>query len=176
MRLDMAMIFLAFLLNSASPAGFSQLRNISEYSRDRINTDNTYFVFHDTAAADFGWASEWTLYSSIDYEGKSAMFLWHFKDGSKAYARQAEDIGNTGQSLGYLIAGKSSNLEDVHGKPVQPMTRDNYPVKVELWIGEVGETGFSPKIRIDTACFDPQIIESNRTYYFSSCKPSEDKH
>ena len=175
MRVDMVLAFLVFFLNFASPTGFSQLRNISEYSQDRINTDKTYFVSHDTGAADFGWASEWTLYSSIDYAEKSAMFLWHFKDGSKAYALQAEDIGNAGQGMGYLIAGKSSNLEDVRRKPVQPMTRDNYPVKVELWIGEVGETGFLPEILIDTACFDPQVIEPNRTYYFSSCKPSENK-
>jgi hypothetical protein len=176
MRLNMTVAFLAFFLNSASPAGFSQLRNISEYSQDRINVDKTYFVFHDTGAADFAWASEWTLYSSIDYAGKSAIFLWHFKDGSKAYAQQAEDIGNAGQTMGYLIASKSSNLEDVHRKPVQPMTRENYPIKVELWIGDVGETDFSPKILIDIACLDAQVIESNRIYYFSSCNPGEQKY
>jgi hypothetical protein len=175
MRLSMGAVVLAFLLNTASPAAFSQLRRISEYAQDRINADGTYFVLHDTGSADFAWASEWTLYSSLDYSGKPAMFVWHFKDGSKAYALQAEDIGEAGNTLEYLIAGKSSNLEDVHRKPVQPMTRINFPVKVELWLGEVGETGFSPKILIDTACLDAQSIEPNHTYYFSSCTPGSEK-
>jgi hypothetical protein len=175
MRLSIGAAFLAFLLNAASPAGFSQLRNISEYSQDRINTDETYFVLHDTGAADFGWASEWTLGSSVDYSEKSAMFVWHFKDGSKAYAQQAEDIGEAGIAMGYLIAGKSSNLEDVRRKPIQPMTRNNFPVKVELWIGEIGGAGFSPKILIDSACVDAQSVEPNHTYYFSSCKLSAEK-
>jgi len=175
MRLSMGAALLAFLMNAASPAGFSQLRRISEYTQDRINTDGTYFVLHDTGAADFGWASEWTLYSSVDYSEMSAMFVWHFKDGSKAYAQQVEDIGEAGKTLGYLIAGKSSSLEDVRRKPVQPMSRNNSPVKVELWIGEVGETGFSPKILIDMACVDAQSIEPNRTYYFSTCKPGTEK-
>jgi hypothetical protein len=167
--------FLALLLNATSPAGFPQLRRISEYSQDRINTDQTYFVLSDTGAAVFGWASEWTIYTSMDHSEKSAMFLWHFKDGSKGYAQQAEDIGETGKTLGYLITGKSSNLENVRRKPIQPMTRSNYPVKVELWIGEVGEAGFSPEILIDTACVHQQSIEPNRTYYFSDCKPGLEK-
>jgi hypothetical protein len=49
------------------------------------------------------------------------------------------------------------------------MTRSNYPEKLELWIGEAGDTGFSPKILIDAACFHAQSIEANRTYFFSSC-------
>ncbi len=172
MRLSTAAVFLAFILIAASPAGFSQLRKTSEYSEDRINTDNTYFVFHGADTADFGWASEWTLYSSIDYSEKPALFIWYFKDGSKAYSQQVEDIGRAGQDMGYLIIAKSSNLEDVHRKPINPMTRNNYPVKLELWIGEVEEAGFLPKIMIDTACFDAKSIEPNRTYHFSSCNKS----
>ena len=169
MRLSTAAAFLAFILIATSTAGFSQLRQTSEYSQDRINADNTYFVFHDAGTADFGWASEWTLYSSIDYSEKPALFIWYFKDGSKAYSQQVEDIGRAGQDMGYLITGKSSNLEDVRRKPIQPMTSNNYPVKLELWIGEVANAGFSPKILIDAVCLDAQSIEPNRTYHFSGC-------
>ena len=170
MRLSTGTTFLALILIAASSAGFSQLRKPSDYSQDRINADNTYFIFHDTGAADFGWASEWTLNSSIDYSEKPAFFIWYFKDGSKAYSQQVEDIGMAGQDIDYLITGKSSKLEDVRRKPVQPMTRNNYPVKLELWIGDTNDTGFTPKILTDAACFDAQSIEPNRTYYFSSCK------
>jgi hypothetical protein len=163
-----ALLALCFMI--ARPAAFSQLRNTSEYSQDRINTEETFFVLHDQGAADFGWASEWTMYSSIDYEEKCAMLMWHFKDGSKGYAMQAKDIGETGRGIGYFISGKSSNLQDVNRKPIQPMTRSNYPVKLELWIGEIGETGFSPKVLIDTACFDGQAIQPNRAYHFSACR------
>jgi hypothetical protein len=169
MHLSSRVTLLAFILIAASPAGFSQLRKESEYSQDRVNTDHTYFVLHDTGAADFGWASEWTMYSSIDYAEKPALFIWYFKDGSKAYSQQMEDMGRAGQDLGYLVTSKSSNLEDIHRKPIQPMTRSNYPEKLELWIGEAGDTGFSPKILIDAACFHAQSIEANRTYFFSSC-------
>jgi hypothetical protein len=166
---------LVWLSNAAGSSAFCQLRNASEYSQDRINTEKTYFVFRDTGAAEYGWVSEWTMYTSIDYEGKPVMLLWHFKDGSTAYALQAEDIGETGRGISYCITGKSSNLEDVRRKPVQPMNRQNYPVKLELWIGEFGETGFTPKVLMDTVCFDQQSIEPNRTYNFSSCKSVDSK-
>jgi len=161
---------------AARATAFCQLRNASEYSQDRINTDGTYFVLRDEAAADFGWASEWTMYSSIDYSEKCAMLVWHFKDGTKGYSMQAEDIGETGRSIGYFISGKSSNLQGANSKPIQPMTRSNYPVKVELWIGEIGETGFSPKVLIDSACFDTKAIEPNRAYHFSMCKQEPAPH
>jgi hypothetical protein len=170
MHLSKGTAILTLFLIAANPAGFAQLRNISEYAQDRINHDQTYFILHDTGAADFGWASEWTLNTSVDYSEKSAVFVWHFKDGSKGYTQQAEDIGDIGQNLGYLVSRKAANLEDARRKPIQPMTRNNFPVKVELWVAEVGDAGFSPKILIDSACLEAQAIEPNRTYNFSSCR------
>jgi hypothetical protein len=166
--------FLVFLLNAISPPAFSQLRNISQYSQDRINTEQTYFVLHDTGVAEFGWASEWTHMTPLANEGKSAMFLWNFKDGSKAYSTQEQDVGEIGKSLGFLLTGKSSNLEDVHHKKIQLLTLNNYPVKVELWIGEIGDSaGFSPEVLGDAVCLDAPGIEHNRSYHFSSCELAE---
>ena len=170
MRFSRGTALVAFWFMVAGPAAFPQLRNASEYSQDRINTDGTYFVLRDEGAAEFGWASEWTMYSSMDYSEKCAMLVWHFREGSKGYAMQAEDIGETGRGIGYFISGKSSDLQDANRRPIQPMTRSNHPVKVELWIGEMAETGFSPKLLVDTACFDAKAIEPNRVYHFSPCK------
>jgi hypothetical protein len=155
-----------------SPSGISQLRNNSEYLQDRINTDKTYFVLHDTGAAEFGWASEWTNASADLYSDKSAMFLWHFKDGSKSYSLQEQEIGEIGKNSGFLRTSKSTSLEDIRRKSIQPLTRDNYPVKVELWIGKVEEsTGFSPETFGAAVCLNAPAIEYNRTYRFSSCDP-----
>jgi hypothetical protein len=166
--LTRAAVLLVLLI---SPSGFSQLRNNSEYSQDRINTDQTYFVLHDTGAPEFGWASEWTNASADLYADKSAMFLWHFKDGSKSYSLQEQEIGEIGKNAGFLIARKSSNLEEIHRKSIQPLTRVNYPVKVELWIGKVDPTGFSPEILGAALCLNTPAIEYNRSYHFSSCDP-----
>jgi hypothetical protein len=160
---------LSFLL-LISESGYSQLRNNSEYSQDRINTDKTYFILQDTGATEFGWASEWTNASADLYSDKSAMFLWHFKDGSKFYALQEQEIGEIGKNSGYLLARKASNLEDIHRKNIQPLTRDNYPVKVELWIGKIGDSsGYSPEILGAAVCLNSPGIEFNRPYHFSSC-------
>ena len=163
-------VFLVLLYNSSA---FSQLRNNSEYSHDSINLDKTYFVLRDTGAAEFGWASEWTNASADFYEEKSAMFVWHFKDGSKFYSLQQKEIGEIGKNSGYLLTGKSQALEDIHRKNVQPLTRDNYPVKIELWIGKLDDsTGFAPEILGAALCLDSkaQTLEHNRTYHFSSCE------
>ncbi len=165
--------FLILLINSS---GFSQLRNNSEYLQDSINTDKTYFVLHDTGVAEFWWASEWTNASVDLYSDKSAIFLWHFKDGSKSYSLQEQEIGEIGKNSGFLLERKSSNLEDIHRKSIQPLTRNNYPVKVELWIGKVGESpGFSPEIMGAALCLaaQPQSIEYNHPYHFSSCEPGD---
>jgi hypothetical protein len=165
-------LFIAFLFYVAAPSGVSQLRNMSEYFQDRINTDQTYFMLHDSGSADFAWASEWTNTTVQNNEDKSAMFLWHFKDGTIAYSLQEEFIGDIGKNGGFLLTDQSSNLEDVHRKPIQPLTRDNYPVKVELWVGEIADaTGFSPELMGEAVCFDAQSIESNRKYHFHSCQP-----
>jgi hypothetical protein len=168
----MGAALLVFLMNAMNPSGFSQLRNNSEYLQDGINTDKTYFVLQDTGAAEFGWASEWTNASVDLYSDKSAMFLWHFKDGSKSYSLQELEIGEIGRNSGFLLARKASNLEDIRRKNIQPLTRNNYPVKVELWIGKVGDsTGFSPEILGAAVCLNAQAqsIEYNRPYRFSSC-------
>jgi hypothetical protein len=72
---------------------------------------------------------------------------------------------------GYLLTSRSPNLEDIHGKSIQPMTRDNHPVKVELWIGEIGNTtGFSPETLVDAVCLDARTIEYNQPYQFANCQ------
>jgi hypothetical protein len=172
MRRFMGAVLLAFLLTAAVSAGISQLRNNSEYFQDRINIEQTYFVLRDTGAADFAWASEWTNTTVQNNEDKSAMFLWHFKDGTTAYSLQAEYIGDIGKNAGFLLSNQASNLEDIHRKPIQPLTRGNYPVKVELWVGEIADsTGFSPELMGEAVCLDAQSIEPNRKYRFSSCRP-----
>jgi hypothetical protein len=161
----------AFLLNVAIPSGFPQLRNLSEYSQDRINTDKTYFMLQEKDAADFVWASEWSHVTANAYPEKMAMFLWHFKDGSKAYSQQGDLIGDLGQMTGYLLTNQSANLEDVRRKKIQPLSRSNYPVKLELWIGVVeNSTGFTQEMLVDAACFDANSIEYNRPYHFANCK------
>ena len=163
--------FLLSFLIATSSQGFSQLRNLSPYERDCINTDQTHFVLHEAGAADFKWASEWTHMTANAIPEKSAMFVWHFKDGTKAYARQGDFIGDAGGIKGYLFTDQDSSLEDIHRKKIQPMTLKNYPVKVELWIGEVGDaTGFAPETMVDAACFDAQTIEYEKPYHFADCK------
>jgi hypothetical protein len=157
------------LLICANPPGFSQLRHISPYSGDRIHADQTYFVLKDANTAAFAWASEWTQGTAIDYSEKHPFFVWHFKDGSKAYSRFGIDFGDIGISLDYLLSKESGNLEDQKQNKIQPMTRTNYPVKVELWIGEE-QDGFKPETRVDAVCFDGQSIEYGRVYHFSDCK------
>jgi len=162
---------MAALLNSATPSGMAQLRTLSPYEQDRINTEHTYFVSKDERSAGFGWASEWTHMTVNAYPEKQAFFVWHFKDGSRAYARQGENIGDAGQVTSYLLKDEALNLESIEHRNIQPMTRTNYPTKVELWIGEVqNQTAFKPEVLVDSACFDAQSIEYGRTYYFSDCK------
>jgi hypothetical protein len=171
MRHFFSMAFMAALLSAASPSGFSQLRNLSEYSQDCIHSDKTYFVLRDTGTADFVWASEWTHTTANAYPDKKAIFLWKFKDGSKAYSRQGDLIGDLGQATGYLVTDQSANLEDVHRKKIQPVTISNYPVQVELWIGEIDDsTGYAPETLVDQVCFDAQRIQLNESNHFSKCK------
>jgi hypothetical protein len=157
------------LMIGANPPGFSQLRHISPYGQDRINADQTYFVLKDANTAGFAWAAEWTQGTALDYAEKHPFFVWYFKDGSKAYSRFGIDFGDVGISLDYLLYKESGNLEDPKQNKTQPMTRTNFPVKVELWIGEE-ENGFKPETRVDAACFDAQSIEYGRVYHFSVCK------
>lgn len=162
--------FLLILLSFLTPSGFSQLRNLSEYTQDRIKPDQTYFVLHDTGSAEFAWASEWTHMTANTYDGKSAIFVWHFKDGSKAYSQQGTGIGDIGKNSGYLLTDKSADLEDIHRKKIQPLTLNNYPVKVELWIGEINDSkGYSPEAFGDEVCIQAPGIEYNVSYRFSEC-------
>jgi hypothetical protein len=170
MRLVAKASLLLFLMTAISSSGSSQLRNLSEYSQDRINADKTYFIIRDTDATEFGWASEWTHVTANATEDKSAIFVWHFKDGSKSYSLQAEDIGEIGKNSGYLLINKAPNLEDVHRKKIQPLSRNNFPVKVELWIGKIeNESGYTLEMLGDAACLKETTIENNRTYHFSEC-------
>ena len=166
----MRILFLVVLLNAAGSFGFAQLRNNSSYEKDRINTEQTRFTLHEANAADFVWASEWTHYTAYDYPEKVIIFLWHFKDGSKAYSRQGDVLDEAGKGSAYLMTEKSSTLEDKNRKKIQPMTRTNYPVKVELWLGKAEvQTGYETEILVDTACFDAPSVEYNRAYSFSAC-------
>lgn len=171
MRNFIGIACLALCLNAATAPGFSQLRNLSEYSEDCIHKEKTYFTLQEKEGADFGWASEWTHTTANAHPEKAAMFVWHFKDGSKAYAQQGELLGDAGQSTGYLLTDRSANLEDVQRKKIQPMSKTNFPAKVELWIGEIGDSnGFSPETLVDAACFNAQSIEYNHSYSFADCQ------
>jgi hypothetical protein len=168
--------FFILMMGSLCPAAISQLRNISEYTQDRIHTAQTYFILRDKGEAEYGWASEWTTSTAYDADGKSIILVWHFKDGSKAYSQQGEGIGELGKTKGYLLTNKSANLEDIHRKKIQPMTRDNYPVKIELWIGEIGDSaGYAPEVMGDKACFNAPSIGYNSPNHFSSCQDGENK-
>jgi hypothetical protein len=170
MRHAMKRILVCFLFCIAVPAAFAQLWNLSEYFKDRINTEQTYFILHDAGTAEFGWASEWTNDTVMNNEHKSAMFLWHFKDGTTACSLQQEFIGDIGKNAGFLVTGKASHLEDIHRKQIQLLSLDNYPLKIELWIGKMEDSeGYSPELKGEELCFGAQSIESNHKYYFSAC-------
>ena len=158
------------LLHAAGPFAFSQLRNISPYMQDRINLDNTWFVLYDSNEAGFGWASEWTQTTARTQAERTALFKWHFKDGSVAYTQQGQYIGDFGMYTTYLLKDESENLKNIQGNPVQPMTLANYPVKIELWMGVAGEqTDFKPEILVDSVCSSEEKIEYGYAYYFYDC-------
>ena len=172
MRHTFSMAFMAVFLIAASPSGFSQLRNLSEYTQDCIHISQTSFVLREKDSAEFQWASEWTHTTAYAYPDKKAIFIWKFKDGSKAYSHQGDFlIGDLGKATGYFITGQSANLEDAHGKKIQPMTAANYPVEFELWIGEIDDaTGYAPEMLLDRVCYEPQSIQLNSPQHFSRCK------
>jgi hypothetical protein len=172
MRPVFSMAFMAVLLSAASPYGFSQLRNLSEYSQDRIQLNQTNFALRENDVAEFRWASEWTHTTAYAYPDKKAIYLWKFKDGSKAYSQQGDFlIGDLGKATGYVVTGQSANLEDIHGKKIQPMTLSNYPVELQLWVGEIDDsTGYAPESLLDKACFDAQNIALSVPQHFSKCQ------
>jgi hypothetical protein len=162
-------ILFVFLI-AAHPLAYSQLRNLSPYDQDRINPDQTGFILHDNGTADFLWASEWTQMTAQSHNDEAAIFVWHFKDGTKAYSRQGELVADFGKGTAYLLAQKASTLEDANGNKIQPLTKTNYPTKVELWIGTVTEAkSYSPNSMVDYLCFPSSNIEPNHTYHFSDC-------
>jgi hypothetical protein len=162
-------VFLFLLFNTVSPA-ISQLRMHSPYEQDRINPDQTGYILHDDGTADFLWASEWTELTAQSCTHEVALFVWHFKDGTKAYTRHRDYLTDFGKNSGYLLAQKSSALEDARGNSIRPLTKNNFPIKVELWIAEVGETKeYSLKAIVDYLCLTSSSIEPNRTYHFSDC-------
>ena len=162
---------ISFLLLVAVSAGFSQLRSPSEYNRDGINLDNTYFTLNESDQAVYGYASQWTQTTARTYEDKDAFFKWYFKDGSTAYIRQGEYVGDIGMITKYLLTDESENLFDDQGKAVQPMTLSNYPIKVELWMGAPEEhAGFDQEILVDAVCNDQNDIQYGNLYYFFPCQ------
>ena len=161
---------LLLLLHTGALFAFSQLRNASPYVQDRINIENTYFVLYDANEADFSWASEWTQTTARTQAEMTALFKWHFKDGSVAYTRQGQYVGDIGMFQPYLLTDESKNLKDIHGDPVQPMTLANYPVKIELWVGTAeDQKDFKPEILVDSLCFNEEKIEYGYAYYFYDC-------
>jgi hypothetical protein len=169
-RIHTGTFFFLFLLSALTPLGFSQLRNLSQFTRDRVRQDQTYFILHDNGTAEYVWSSEWTHTTAYAYEGKSAIFVWHFKDGTKAYSQQGKGVGEIGKNSGYFLTDKSAELEDIHGKKFQPMTLGNYPVKVELWIGEISDSkGYSPEVLGDEVCIQAPGIEYNISYRSTDC-------
>ena len=171
-RMTRGLVF-SLLLCAASPTVYCQLRYPSSYLEDRINTEQTLFTLKDENKAVFRWASEWTDSSAYGYSDKSAIFVWHFKDGSVAYSRQGKYIGDAGKLTDYLICEESSNLESLRHNTIQPLSPTNFPVKVELWAGEAEDSGpFKPETLIHSVCLDPRVqaIEYNRPYRFSDCR------
>lgn len=172
MRYIFSTAFVTVLLCAAIPSGLSQLRNLSEYSVDCFHLNQTSFVLRDNETAEFRWASEWTHMTAYAHPEKKAIFIWKFKDGSKGYSNQGDFfIGDLGKAMGYLITGQSADLEDIQCKKIQPMSLSNYPVTLELWIGEIDESkGYVPEALLDRVCFDKQVIRLNEPNYFSRCK------
>jgi len=160
----------SFLIHMAGYAGFSQWRSPSEYNRDGINLENTYFVLYESNEAAYGWASQWTQSTARTYEDKTAFFRWHFKDGSVAYTRQGKLIGDIGMITKYLLTDEAETLTDNMGNSLQPMTPDNYPVKIELWMGTPDKpSDLKPEILVDVVCNDQQDIQYGYAYYFFGC-------
>ena len=174
MRCCKRALYFTILMSSIIPFANAQLRNMSEYTQDRINTEQTYFVLHDTGEAEYVWVSEWTHTTAYAADGKSAILVWHFKDGKKAYSQQGEGVGEFGKTTGYLITDTSRVLEDIHRNKIQPLSLVNYPVKIELWIGKIEDsTGYAPEAKGDEACFKAPAIEYNIQWHFSSCRTEE---
>jgi hypothetical protein len=162
--------FLLVFLITALPLAYSQLRMHSPYEQDRINPDQTGFTLHDNGTVDFQWTSEWTEMTAQSYNDEIAIFVWHFKDGTKAYSRQGELVADFGKNTAYLLTQKASALEDASSNKIQPLTKTNFPTKVELWIGSITESKtYAPKSMVDYLCFPSSEIEPNHTYHFSDC-------
>lgn len=171
MRHVLSIGFMAVLLSAAGPSGSAQLRNLSEHSHDCIDINQTSFTLHEKNSAEFHYASAWTHMTVNAHPDKKAIFVWHFKDGSKAYSRQGDIIGDMGRVTGYMVTDHSTDLEDVHRKKIQPMTSANYPVNLELWIGEIEDaTGYAPETLVDRVCYDAKSIQPNEPHHFSGCQ------
>lgn len=163
-------LLLLVIIFALSYSGYSQLRSPSEYNQDGIDLENTYFALYESEGAYYGWASQWTQTTARTYEDRIAFFKWYFKDGTVAYTQQGAKIGDIGMITKYLLTEEAAKLKDVEGKDLQPMTLDNFPVKIELWIGASEEPeGFKPEILVDVACNKRQTIKNEYAYYFAGC-------
>ncbi|MDR1727545.1 MAG: hypothetical protein LBT74_06405 [Acidobacteriota bacterium] len=161
----------ALALAAAPPAAHAQLRLISPYPYDRINQPGTGFTLQEGGGAEFAWSSEWTQLTAQSCMDEVAVFVWRFKDGTKAYSRAGEFIADFGRSMTYLQEQKAAGLEDVNHKPIQPLTKDNPPVRVELWAGDGGVTDrFDTQGLLDYACFDTSAgVEVGKGYTATDC-------
>jgi hypothetical protein len=170
MKRIIRVVLFSFLVHMAGYGAFSQLRSPSEYNRDGIDLEYTYFVIYEGDEAGYGWASQWTQSTARTYADKVAFFKWHFKNGTVAYSRQGKHVGDIGMITKYLLTDESEKLVDVEGNAVQPMTLENYPVKVELWMGDSDQPNrFEPELLVDAACTDQESIQQGYAYYFSGC-------
>ena len=164
-------VLFSFLVHMAGYGAFSQLRSPSEYNRDGIDLENTYFVLYEGDEAGYGWASQWTQSTARTYADKIAFFKWYFKDGTIAYSRQGEHVGDIGMISKYLLTDESETLSDAEGNEVQPMTLGSYPIKVELWMGVSDQSNrFEEKVLVDAGCTDQESIQRGYAYYFSGCE------
>ena len=171
MRRSIGIISIFFILNAAVPLASGQLRLPSEYYSDRINIEQTYFVLYDAQTAGFGYSSEWTDATAYNFAAKNIILVWHFKDGSTAYSIMEHALGDLGQHTDYLVTEESGNLLDKSYRSIQPLTLENFPVKLELWIGAAeDQAGFNTEELIDTVCFGESAIEYGYGYYFSPCQ------
>ena len=144
---------------------------MSEYSQDRIHRAETGFTLRENGVAEFRWASEWTHFTANNYPEKKAILVWKFRNGTRAYSHDEDFfIGDLGKIVGYLVSGAAKYLQDIHGKKIQPMTRSNYPVELELWIGEIdATTGYVTEVFVDRVCFDAEKINLDLPHHFSDC-------
>ena len=166
MRPGIRVVVAVVLITVSEPFTYGQ----AGFPEDRIDTVNTTFAF----GPNFRWSSEWTSETVATHGDKNVMFLWHFKDGTVGYVFNGNHLSDA-PLVGYRMSNAgASPLEDINRNSIQPLTLTNFPVKVELYLGESEFfTTYVPQILIDTVCFGGESIESGQVYHLSreECTP-----